>query len=83
MRRSHKSFDIYHLREDIIKKQIDDILDELTIAERDIISLYYGIGEYDYPLTLDNIAKIYCCSKQAVSKKICNIYNKIKLQFNL
>lgn len=39
------------------KEAINEVLSELTPRERKIIEMYFGIGEYDHPYTLEEISR--------------------------
>lgn len=51
--------------EDSLKTDIDQVLETLPIRERDIIRLYYGIGEQN-PMSLNEIGELFDISRERV-----------------
>lgn len=77
MRKSNKQLDLLRVTDHAKQELIEEILEALPIAERDVLCMYYGIGEYPMPYPSAYIAVEFNITRQAVEKKIQAILRKI------
>ena len=54
------------------------LLDTLSYVDRDIIEMYYGIGEYKRRYNQKEIAEKYCVSHQCISDRVIKSLNELK-----
>jgi RNA polymerase primary sigma factor len=72
--------DKYRDDDKLIKTELDNMLNELTIRERDIIVSYFGLDESIEPMTLEVIGERYGLTKERV-RQIVNASIR-KLRYN-
>ena len=60
------------------KEYVNYLLNTLSYVDRDIIEMYYGLGDYNKTYNQNEIAKKYCVSKQRISKRIIDSLKDLK-----
>lgn len=69
---------IDELEEKSMIKDINNVLQELSFPEYEIVCCIYGLGDHD-KMTKAELAKNYCISRQAISNKYSRILRKIRI----
>jgi hypothetical protein len=77
MLKSNKQLDLMKIVDHARIELVDEILDGLSLVDRDLICMVYGIGEYPLPYPTEYIAVEYNITRRAVNKRVQRILRSI------
>lgn len=69
-------FNYANLAQDLV----EDVLDELSLSERDFVEMRYGLGEYieDGIRSLKEVSEVYGKSSACMHRFESNVFTKVK-----